>query len=238
MTRSATPILIGLLLLAGCSGGGTASAPVVPDCPEGDFCDVSADLAATLSEAGLDGTGTVSTTPGSLPTQTPTPIADLPTSGSLLYEGQIALQVSENNTAGEVVLGNTDFDVAFTNTGGTFAGTASGFVGQTSGRYTGTLALTDGVLVQGGDAFRTAVEQRFGATEDLDDGQQQPQDLVGIISDVSGQLTSSSANQTTFDGGFVGAFSGPNADIVGIATGTTLSDTAPGQFVGVIVAVD
>lgn len=234
MTRLTAPFLMGALLLAGCGGSGGGD-----DCVTGEFCDINSSLVDTLTEAGLESTNDVNRTLGDTATESPTSIDDLPISGDVNYAGQMFLQVRENGAVGDVLLGNLELTVGFTDTGGSFTGTASSFVGETTGQYTGELELTDGNLVQGGAAFQTTVAAAI-TQGPLAVASTPPdiEDMVGLISDVSGELTSATEAETSFDGTFVGSFSGENADVVGLAVGATQSDVAPGEFIGILVAVE
>jgi len=229
MTRYIAPMFIGTLMLAGCGGSGGGDG-----CSTGDFCDISADLEETLEEAGLGSINDVDDEPGTDSSNLPTPIDDLPDSGDVTFSGQVAVQLEVNDVQTDLILGNTEMVVTFTETNGSFSGTASSFVSQTNGRYAGELDLSNGELIQGGDEFVAGVNAATGSTSS---GTLATQDLVGMISDVDGTLTAAGGAETTFDGNFIGTFNGDDADVIGIARGDTESNGVSGEFLGVLVAV-
>lgn len=229
MNKTTSPLIVAAALLAGCGGSGGGD-----ECAPGAFCDITQDLADTLSKAGLDDAPDTSGAVGAAPTSSITDFEDLPTAGDANYSGQLALQIAE----GELIVGNTDITVVFSDTGGSLSGDASGFVGETTGVYTGGLTISEGVIYRGSETFLSAVQTAVGDDADVADETDTNENVAGIVADVSGTLTASNANETTLDGSLIGAFSGENADIVGLTVGTAVSDDSAGEFAGVLIAVD
>ena len=158
---------------------------------------------------------------------------DLPKTGDVSYEGFLTLQLEDD---GEFLVGLADIDANFGANSGSFSGSADGFVGETSGRYTGSLAITDGLIVKGVEAFVDAVEDAVDEGTTVNRGEDPPngENFAGIVSNLDGDLTSSSNETVSIDGNIIGTFTGEDAAMIGIAFG----NTNQGDIAGVLVAVD
>lgn len=237
MKNTTTPILIVTLLLAGCGGGGGEMTEDMP-CEAGAFCDVSAKFAETLSDVGL---ANVDEIEGSSAAQR-TSADDLPKGGDVSYSGNILLSAPQLAGSGEgaeggIIIGSVDIEVDFEPGARNFEGSATGFVSEGSGAYDGTLNFDNG-NVYSGDAYLTALDAAVGDQIQVvapDPNTPEP-DVTGLISDLTGTLTSAANVETSFDGTSFSTFNDTDANVLGLAIGTTETDDEEGTFSGFVVA--
>lgn len=179
-------------LLAGCGGSGG-------DSEVDTFTQMEADARTAAA-------GYVDTETGALLAAERT---TLPTTGTASYDGYVGGDVD-----GAVLIGELSLDVAFAvGDNGTITGSATNFQHETDGAYTGTLTVSGGNILPGGDP----------ATEDAVAG-----DLTGTLSNGG----TGYATDIALDGAFMGGTGTETPDAIGgSALGTVGTDLFEGIFI-------